>query len=486
MSNIFEINMENIFRDMVSIWEDTTGETLERQDAERLMIQIFSGTIYDYGSSFLAASDQLFLDGMTGDQLDAYGDFDDVPRLVSTASVSTIRFTFDSAIRVSQVIYENTSATGANDNGTYLFKVLEDVLIPVGATSIDIAVEEYLTAGGNSGADANGIEIGAMTALDESQYTYSFVSSISNVVESHAGQASEEDDAYRERLKLAAQKHTTAGTAEAYKYFARSASANIADVGVTKENWTIKLWILPKDFDGGFNPVILGDGAEQLDNLVLAGLDMANTDTGKLYWSLSDVASTRTFAIYKDDAKGSGDKVAEYVGADGTTVAIVQANGSGITGTVDLAYTTDDTDTSNEIETSLISVGAVDATFNPATGNSPTRPLNDIVEVDLITKVDFEITQITIKTEDTGSIPSVTIEAERVANQFIDSLKNKADYNVVRSQLNAALSDIDGVYKVSSEFDSDADLDEVVIDGESVAIGTVSASNISVAVKENN
>ena len=60
-TKFFELYFEPIFRDMVAIWEDKTGLVLERQDAERILIQIFSGAIYDWGRSFLAAANHCWI-----------------------------------------------------------------------------------------------------------------------------------------------------------------------------------------------------------------------------------------------------------------------------------------------------------------------------------------------------------------------------------------------------------------------------------------
>ena len=52
---IFDLDFGEIFDNAVSIYQDMTGYTLGRQDAERLMIQIFAGMVHKWGTAWLQA-----------------------------------------------------------------------------------------------------------------------------------------------------------------------------------------------------------------------------------------------------------------------------------------------------------------------------------------------------------------------------------------------------------------------------------------------
>jgi len=476
--SIFPLSFQDIFEDLAQIYQDKTGVTLERQDAERLMVNIFATGIFGWGSAWLSASAQNFLANMTQSQLDDYGVFFGVERLDSTPATSVVRFQFTDTLEAATFIYENTVVVGSNDNGSFNFKVTQDIYLESGIDYIDITVEEYTTSG-NSGADANDIEIGDIDTLDESEQSYSFVDSVANVVESSGGQVSETDDAYRERLVQATDEFSTAGTYEAYKYKSRKADVAIIDVGVIKQDYDINLYVLPKNFDDSLNINLIGDGAGQLDNLVLTGLTLSNTDSGKLYWNLTDTAGTRTFSIYKDDAKTS--LVAQYSGIDGIGVTITQQAASGISGTVDLAWTEDDTDTTNEILSSMQQVAALQEMMYPSSGHSQVRPLNDVVNVALVSGVAVTISSVALEIT-TTNIDTVRGKALQIIDIFMDGLKNKVGTDVIKSQLSGDLAQIAGVRKVTVEFNSTPATVEIAIADSDVALVTFSSSNLDVEV----
>jgi hypothetical protein len=87
-----------------------------------------------------------------------------------------------------------------------------------------------------------------------------------------------------------------------------------------------------------------GDDQNQLANWSFSGaIKGSNTDTaGKVYVKLSDSGGTRTVSVYKDSGKTQ--KVAEGSKAGDGEVTLAEQNSSGLSGTVDVTYTTDDSD----------------------------------------------------------------------------------------------------------------------------------------------
>ncbi len=88
----------------------------------------------------------------------------------------------------------------------------------------------------------------------------------------------------------------------------------------------------------------VNDNANQLDNWSFDGaLKGSNTDAdGKVYISLSDSGGTRTVSVYKD--AGRTQLVAQGQRAGDGEVTLSEQNSSGLSGTVDVAYTQDDND----------------------------------------------------------------------------------------------------------------------------------------------
>src|SRR4051794_6490865 len=89
-----------------------------------------------------------------------------------------------------------------------------------------------------------------------------------------------------------------------------------------------------------------GKPFQQLSNLVLNGLstrdDALNTDSGRLYGSLTFATGTYTLHLYKDSTKL--DLVAHATGSAVGSLTISEDNDSGLSGAVNLAqYYADDT-----------------------------------------------------------------------------------------------------------------------------------------------
>ncbi|MBI5101024.1 MAG: VWA domain-containing protein [Nitrospirae bacterium] len=107
---------------------------------------------------------------------------------------------------------------------------------------------------------------------------------------------------------------------------------------------------IPQQFENG-------DAANQLSGWTLTGVSASNTDDYILYWNLTDSGGgTSTVSLYKSAAKSSVDpldKVAEGSGPNGS-IALVEANGSGINGSVTVNYSVDDTDINNTLYFAVI------------------------------------------------------------------------------------------------------------------------------------
>ena len=65
-----------------------------------------------------------------------------------------------------------------------------------------------------------------------------YVDSVTNITETSGGDDKESDDAYRERIRTAPSKLSTAGPINGYKYYAMSADSSISDVVVKSEQET--------------------------------------------------------------------------------------------------------------------------------------------------------------------------------------------------------------------------------------------------------
>jgi hypothetical protein len=94
---------------------------------------------------------------------------------------------------------------------------------------------------------------------------------------------------------------------------------------------------------------IAGGVTSTLSNMVLSGVTSQNTDNYKLYWGTSSGSGPiYDVTLYKNIAKAAGDRVAYgYISAVTGTVTLSQVNTSGMSGTVELSFTSEDNDTAN-------------------------------------------------------------------------------------------------------------------------------------------
>lgn len=99
----------------------------------------------------------------------------------------------------------------------------------------------------------------------------------------------------------------------------------------------------------GQTTTVAGDTASSLTLFTITGATSSNTNGYKLYWKLTNSGSTRTINVYKD-AAGSNLVASGSRTGDGS-ITLTQQNTSGISGSVTVAYTTDETTLSAQILT---------------------------------------------------------------------------------------------------------------------------------------
>lgn len=112
----------------------------------------------------------------------------------------------------------------------------------------------------------------------------------------------------------------------------------------------------------GVNALVeAGDAAAQLSSWVLNGITLANTNNMQLYWALSNSGSDRTINLYSDP----GMTVLVATGTrngDGSITITDGGSGSGISGSVTVAYTVDDSDAANILSLNVPLLSKADPT----------------------------------------------------------------------------------------------------------------------------
>lgn len=157
-----------------------------------------------------------------GDFLDHIGVLVGAKRLKASAATVTLKLSLSAAREQATDIPKGSRAT-AGDN--VYFALDDNAIIPAGALSV--TTRATCTQSGRIGNDYLPGEINKI--VDPAP----FWAAVESTTKSEGGADVENDESYRERIRIAPESFSCAGPSGAYAYHAKSASALIADVAVT-------------------------------------------------------------------------------------------------------------------------------------------------------------------------------------------------------------------------------------------------------------
>lgn len=206
---------------LVAQFETALGETLQPSDERRIFLNQLAQVVVAIAADQNDKGNQNLLRFARGQALDDIGDLFGVERIAAHGASVGLKFTLSEARTSNTTIPQGTRATP--DGKTY-FATVEDLTIPAGSTEGEVWAS-CLTAG----VIGNGYTAGQIRYIVDN---VPFLASVTNTTESSGGADEESDDSLRERIHLAPETMSTAGTIEGYEYHAKSASADVGDVKV--------------------------------------------------------------------------------------------------------------------------------------------------------------------------------------------------------------------------------------------------------------
>lgn len=241
--------------------ENGVTEPLYPGDERRIYGEALAAVVVAVYNSVNDACKQKLLRYARGDVLDALGENRGVTRLDPTYASVTLRFSVNEPLSSNVIIPSGIRVTG---DFTRYFVTDSVSVLYAGALYLDVAA----TAEGG-GSDYNDMAPGTITTIvDVSDIP--LIDSVTNTDASAGGGDKEQDEAYRERIREAENKFSTAGPAAAYKYWALSANSLVTDAVVESETETVKRTLrtyAAHAFQGGANllpdtlVVYLADGS---------------------------------------------------------------------------------------------------------------------------------------------------------------------------------------------------------------------------------
>lgn len=208
--------------EIINTYEGFENRKLAQADPLRLIFLSFASVITKQNIAINDAAKQNLLYYSRDKVLEHKGAEWTTPRLEETAAVTTLRLHLSEPLASSRIIESNSLAT--SDEGAIFFASTVETVIGPNDEYVDI--EFRCTTKGSAG---NGFSLGQINTLVK---PLPYISKVENITTSDGGAETEIDDAYRQRIHLAREALTNAGSEGAYEYFAKSASSLISDVYV--------------------------------------------------------------------------------------------------------------------------------------------------------------------------------------------------------------------------------------------------------------
>ena len=223
-----------ILHDVVTFFEDHVGEPLFPGDERRIFAEGIALLLTSVYNSIDDAAQQVMLRFARGEVLDALGARLGVIRIAGEPAQVMLRFTISMVRETSVTIPKWTKVT---PDGEVYFATDEDAIIAAGESTVDVMAS--CTASGEMG---NGFGPGSITTMVD---LIPYVSSVTNTSTSSGGDNGEPydtegDDRFRERIRIAPGRLSTAGPEASYIYWTKTADADIVDVAAFSDIETVK------------------------------------------------------------------------------------------------------------------------------------------------------------------------------------------------------------------------------------------------------
>ncbi|MBQ3059619.1 MAG: baseplate J/gp47 family protein [Desulfovibrio sp.] len=218
-----ELDVSLVEASVITAYERLTGLTLQPADPVRLFLESLAYTVGVQNQLIDLAGRQGLLAFAQGAHLDHLGALMGVSRIPAQPARLTLRFHVTEALDFPVTIPAGTRV--ATQDGKTAFATIGESVIRAGELSVNAAA--LCTA---EGAAGTGLVAGQVTQLVD---PLPYVSSVENIDASHEGADVEDDERLRERIRLAPETYTVAGSTGAYEARVLAVSADILAVAVT-------------------------------------------------------------------------------------------------------------------------------------------------------------------------------------------------------------------------------------------------------------
>ena len=216
-----EFDSETIRNEMIKDFESVLGESLSPSDERTIFLNNLAQVVVAINANTNDCGNNNVLRFARGSVLDDMGDWWGVERLPAEYARTTLKFTLSAAQPIDVSIPYGTRAT---PDGEIYFATTKAVMIKAGKLSVEVEAKAT-----TAGAALNGYIAGQIKYIVDN---IQFLQSVENTVESGGGADQEDDESYRERIRLSPEALSTAGTEDGYIFHAKTASGDVGDVVV--------------------------------------------------------------------------------------------------------------------------------------------------------------------------------------------------------------------------------------------------------------
>lgn len=222
--DFIEVNPEKIKAEIITAYEAAANRTLADGDPVRLFLLTIADRFIVLQNNINIAARLNLLSYATGEHLDALGSNLSVERLQASHAVTTLSFALAQAMGNDFVIPAGYEVT----NGLVTFATDAELVIRAGTTSGEISAT--CTTAGLAGNNYLAGQIQTIVS------PLPFLASATNTTTTAGGADIESDEAFAERIRLAPNSYSVAGSSKAYEFHAYSVNPAIIDVSVVSPN----------------------------------------------------------------------------------------------------------------------------------------------------------------------------------------------------------------------------------------------------------
>jgi len=221
--NFIDRDPQTITAEIVAQYESLTGKTLYPAQVERLLIDVMAYRETMVRIGIQEAAKQCLVAYARAPMLDYLGELVGVTRLPTQPAKTRLHFALEASLATDILIPAGTRVEGGD--AALIFSTDEPVVLQTGQLFIDVAATCE-----TPGVVGNGWQPGQMNSLVDALSDIDIT--VQNTGVTNGGFDEENDERLRERIRLAPEAFSTAGSQLAYIFHAKSAHQSIVDVAV--------------------------------------------------------------------------------------------------------------------------------------------------------------------------------------------------------------------------------------------------------------